>query len=63
MIDFHGRPASVGAALAYIQALEPGRPILEEILPPGDTAALRRWPPRLACQSPPASALVEPARI
>jgi galactonate dehydratase len=41
MIDFHGRPASVGAALAYIQALEPGRPMfVEEILPPGDTAGL-----------------------
>jgi galactonate dehydratase len=41
MVDFHGRPASVGAALAYIQALEPGRPMfVEEILPPGDTAGL-----------------------
>jgi galactonate dehydratase len=27
MIDFHGRPASPGAALAYIEALEPGRPM------------------------------------
>jgi galactonate dehydratase len=41
MIDFHGRPASAGAALAYIQALEPGRPMfVEEILPPGDAAGL-----------------------
>src|SRR5580698_3370621 len=41
MVDFHGRPASVGAALAYIQALEPARPMfVEEILPPGDTAGL-----------------------
>ncbi|MBA3518732.1 MAG: galactonate dehydratase [Rhizobiales bacterium] len=41
MIDFHGRPASVGAALAYIEALAPGRPMfVEEPLPPGDTAGL-----------------------
>lgn len=41
MIDFHGRPGSVGAALAYIDALAPGRPMfVEEVLPPGDTAGL-----------------------
>ncbi|OWJ64505.1 galactonate dehydratase [Inquilinus limosus] len=41
MVDFHGRPASVGAALAYIDALVPGRPMfVEEPLPPGDTAGL-----------------------
>lgn len=41
MVDFHGRPASVGAALAYIEALEPGRPMfVEEVLPPGETLAL-----------------------
>jgi galactonate dehydratase len=41
MIDFHGRTASVGAALAYIEALEPGRPMfVEEVLPPGDTNGL-----------------------
>jgi len=41
MIDFHGRTASVGAALAYIEALESGRPMfVEEVLPPGDTAGL-----------------------
>jgi galactonate dehydratase len=43
MIDFHGRPASVGAALAYIEALAPGRPMfVEEVLPPGDVAGLRK---------------------
>ena len=42
MVDFHGRPASVGAALAYIGAVEPGRPMfVEEVLPPGDSAGLR----------------------
>ena len=38
MIDFHGRTASAAAALAYIEALAPGRPLfVEEPLPPGDT--------------------------
>jgi galactonate dehydratase len=42
MVDFHGRPASAAAALAYIGALEPGRPMfVEEPLPPGETAALK----------------------
>jgi len=41
MVDFHGRPASAGAALAYIDAVEPGRPMfVEEVLPPGETLAL-----------------------
>jgi galactonate dehydratase len=41
MVDFHGRPASLSAALAYIEAIAPGRPMfVEEPLPPGDTAAL-----------------------
>jgi galactonate dehydratase len=43
MVDFHGRPASIGAALAYIQVLEPGRPMfVEEVLPPGDAPAMAR---------------------
>jgi galactonate dehydratase len=42
MVDFHGRPASAAAALAYIQALEPGRPMfVEEPVPPGETGALQ----------------------
>ncbi|MCP3387807.1 galactonate dehydratase [Bradyrhizobium sp. CCGB12] len=41
MIDFHGRTASVSAALAYIEALAPARPLfVEEPLPPGDTPSL-----------------------
>jgi galactonate dehydratase len=41
MVDFHGRPASVGAALAYVEALAPARPMfVEEPLTPGDTAGL-----------------------
>lgn len=42
MVDFHGRPASAGAALAYIEAIKPGRPMfVEEVLPPGDLDGLR----------------------
>lgn len=42
MVDSHGRPASAGAALAYIEALEPARPMfVEEPVPPGETAALK----------------------
>lgn len=41
MVDFHGRPASAGAALAYIEALAPGRPMfIEEPVPPGDFQSL-----------------------
>lgn len=41
MVDFHGRPASAAAALAYIDAVAPGRPLfVEEVLPPGETGAL-----------------------
>ena len=43
MVDFHGRPASAAAALAYIKAIEPGRPMfVEEPVPPGETGALKQ---------------------
>ena len=42
MVDFHGRPASAAAALAYIDALAPGRPMfIEEPLPPGEMEGLK----------------------
>jgi len=42
MVDFHGRPASASAALDYIRALEPGRPLfVEEPVPPGDPQAMK----------------------
>lgn len=42
MIDFHGRPASARAALQYVEAVAPARPLfIEEPVPPGDTAALQ----------------------
>ena len=35
LVDFHGRPASASAALAYIDAVESARPLfVEEVLPP-----------------------------
>ena len=41
MVDFHGRPAGAAAALAYIEALAPHRPMfVEEPIPPGDNVAL-----------------------
>jgi galactonate dehydratase len=42
MVDFHGRCASVGAALHYIDALAAGRPLfVEEPLPPQDVAGMK----------------------
>jgi galactonate dehydratase len=42
MVDFHGRCPSPSAALAYIQALEPFRPLfVEEPIPPGEPLAMR----------------------
>lgn len=43
MVDFHGRPASASAALAYIEALQDGRPMfVEEPVPPGDFISLAK---------------------
>ena len=42
MVDFHGRCASVGAALHHIEALAAGRPLfVEEPLPPHDAAGMK----------------------
>lgn len=50
MIDFHGRPASVSAALQYIEELVPYRPMFcEEPVQPGDTEALRMVSERAGC--------------
>ncbi len=50
MIDFHGRPASVSAALAYIRALEPYAPLfVEEPVPPGDPLAIKAVAERSRC--------------
>jgi galactonate dehydratase len=50
MIDFHGRPASIAAALGYIEALAPYDPMFcEEPVQPGDTEALRMIAARAPC--------------
>jgi galactonate dehydratase len=42
MIDFHGRPGSTIAALDYIRALAPGRPLfVEEPVQPGSAEMMR----------------------
>ena len=43
MIDFHGRCASTSAALQYIQALAPSRPLfVEEPIQPGDAMGMKQ---------------------
>lgn len=50
MVDFHGRPASISAALQYIEALTPYDPMFcEEPVIPGDTEALRIITHRAPC--------------
>ncbi|SMF89564.1 galactonate dehydratase [Azospirillum oryzae] len=50
MIDFHGRPGSIAAAMSYIRELEPYRPMFcEEPVQPGDTEALRRIAEQADC--------------
>lgn len=41
MTDFHGRPQSIDAAKAYVDAIAPIRPLfVEEPIPPGDVRAM-----------------------
>lgn len=64
MVDFHGRPASQGAALQYIDALAPGRPMfVEEPLPPADTAGLAELARHTAVPLATGERLVEPAEF
>jgi galactonate dehydratase len=50
MIDFHGRPASIAAAMSFINELAPYRPMFcEEPVLPGDTEALRQIAARAPC--------------
>ncbi|MFC4945060.1 enolase C-terminal domain-like protein [Pseudonocardia sp. GCM10023141] len=50
MVDFHGRPASVAAALQYVEVLAPYDPLFcEEPVQPGDTEALRQVAQRARC--------------
>ena len=50
MVDFHGRPASISAALQYIEALAPFDPFfVEEPVQPGDAEAMRLVTARAPC--------------
>ena len=50
MVDFHGRPASTSAALQYIAALAPHRPLfIEEPVQPGDALAMKEVQYRSPC--------------
>ncbi|XDA96983.1 galactonate dehydratase [Sulfitobacter sp. LCG007] len=50
MTDFHGRPDSLGAAKAYIDAIAPIAPLfIEEPIQPGDAAALGDLARRVSC--------------
>ena len=50
MIDFHGRPASISAALQYINIVAPYQPMFcEEPIQPGDTEAMRMITERSPC--------------
>jgi len=50
MTDFHGRPDSLDAAIAYIKAIEPIRPLFcEEVIQPGDTPAMADIARRVDC--------------
>ncbi|NEI73130.1 D-galactonate dehydratase [Rhizobium lusitanum] len=50
MVDFHGRPASISAALQFIDELVPYRPMFcEEPVQPGDADAMRIVAERSSC--------------
>ncbi|WP_291295392.1 enolase C-terminal domain-like protein [Elioraea sp.] len=50
MIDFHGRPASISAALQFIDEVSPYAPMFcEEPVQPGDTEAMRMVTERAGC--------------
>jgi galactonate dehydratase len=50
MVDFHGRPGSVAAAMQFIRVLEPYSPLfLEEPVLPGDWEAMRQISAKANC--------------
>ena len=50
MTDFHGRPDSLDAAIAYIKAISPIKPLFcEEVIQPGDAAAMADIARRVDC--------------
>jgi len=50
LLDFHGRPESIRAALAYIEVIAPVKPMfVEEPVQPGDPEAMRMISDRAGC--------------
>ncbi|MEJ5996543.1 galactonate dehydratase [Pedobacter sp. Du54] len=50
MVDFHGRPGSVSAAVQFIKVLEPFNPFfVEEVLQPGHVSSLREIKSKINC--------------
>ena len=50
LLDFHGRPSSMAAALSYIDAVSPAQPMfVEEPIQPGDPEAMRMIADRAGC--------------
>jgi len=50
MVDFHGRCPSSSAAIQFIKAIEPFRPLfVEEPIPPGDSLALKTIFDKISC--------------
>lgn len=61
MVDFHGRPASVAVALAYIEAMAPYHPMfVEEPVQPGDPEAMQAVTSRSPCPIAAGERLVDP---
>ena len=50
MVDFHGRPDSLDAAIAYVNAIAPIKPLFcEEVIQPGDARAMADIARRVDC--------------
>lgn len=50
MVDFHGRPDSLDAAIAYVNAIAPIKPLFcEEVIQPGDARAMADIARRVNC--------------
>jgi galactonate dehydratase len=50
MVDFHGRPDSLDAAIAYVNAIAPSKPLFcEEVIQPGDAGAMADIARRVDC--------------
>ena len=50
MVDFHGRPDSLDAAIAYVNAIAPIKPLFcEEVIQPGDARAMADIARRVHC--------------